>query len=169
MSTLPGLVFEDLYVRLKGLAHEQRAHHPGQTLNTTALVHELYLRMYDNRQPNFDCDPKFFAYAALAMRSLLVDRARARLNQKAGGDWVRVTLTGNDDLRFCFDSAEQVLILESAIERLKQAEPRAAQILELLYFAGLNATQVASLLQLSTRTVERDWRYARAFLQAELV
>jgi RNA polymerase sigma factor (TIGR02999 family) len=160
--------FDDVYERLKALAHRQLGGGRRDTLDTTALVHELYLRMHGGDDKAFAKSGQFFAYAARAMRHLLIDRARARQRQKTGGDWLRVTFTGNAEEQPAFDTAEQVLALEQALEKLEIADARAAQVVELRYFAGLSPEQVAILLDLTRRTVDRDWRYALAFLQAQV-
>jgi RNA polymerase sigma factor (TIGR02999 family) len=161
-------VFGVVYERLKGLASRQLARGARGTLDTTALVHELYLRVNTGRDLAFEHPAQFFAYAARAMRHLLADRARDRMRQKAGGDWVRITLTGNDSLHPAIESAEQALSIEEALTRLEQQDARAARVVELRWFAGLDPEQVADVLQVTRRTVDRDWRYARAFLHATL-
>jgi RNA polymerase sigma factor (TIGR02999 family) len=161
-------LFTEVYARLKAMAARQLALTPrGGTLETTALVHELYLRMCANRDPVFAHRAQFFAYAARAMRHLLADRARDRLRQRAGGEWERTTLTGSDQ-QLAIDSAEQALALDAALQRLEQADARAAQVLELHYFAGLTAEQIAETLGVARSTVDRDGRFARAFLKAEV-
>ena len=160
--------FEAVYERLKTLAHRQLASGRRDTLDATSLVHELYLRMEGGGDKAFEKSAQFFAYAARAMRHLLIDRARARQRQKAGGDWMRVTFTVNAEMQPAFDTAEQVLALEQALEKLEQSDARAASVVELRYFAGLSPEQVAVLLKLTRRTVDRDWRYAIAYLQAQV-
>jgi RNA polymerase sigma factor (TIGR02999 family) len=160
-------MFNAVYARLKAMAARQLARGPGSTLQTTALVHELYLRVHANRELAFAHDAQFFAYAAQAMRHLLADRARDRLRLRAGGDWMRVTLTGSDDA-LALDTAEQALALDAALERLAATDARAARVVELRYFAGLTLEQIAEILALARRTVDRDWRFARAFLKTEI-
>jgi len=161
-------LFAEVYARLKAMAARQLAQTPkGGTLETTALVHELYLRMSSNRELAFGHRAQFFAYAARAMRHLLADRARDRLRQRAGGDWQRTTLTGSDQ-QLAIESAEQALALDAALQRLDQADARAAQVLEMHYFAGLTAEQIAETLGVARSTVDRDGRFARAFLKAEV-
>jgi RNA polymerase sigma factor (TIGR02999 family) len=161
-------LFATVYARLKAMAarkiNNQRA---GITIETTALVHELYLRVCANRELEFNHPSQFFAYAARAMRHLLCDRARDRMRQHAGGDWQRVTLTGTDT-QIAADSAEQALSLDEALTELERADQRAARVVELRYFAGMTLEQVAELLDLNRRTVDRDWRFARAFLNDKL-
>ena len=162
------VLFDAVYARLKAMAGRQLARGSAQaSLDTTALVHELYLRVTTNRELAFTHPAQFFAYAARAMRHLLRDRARDRLRQRAGGDWQRITLTGSDQ-QLAIDSAEQALALDAALERLEQADARAAQVLELHYFAGLTAEQIAETLGVARSTVDRDGRFARAFLKAEV-
>ncbi len=161
-------LFAEVYARLKAMAARQLALTPkGGTLETTALVHELYLRMSSNRELQFGHRAQFFAYAARAMRHLLADRARDRLRQRAGGDWQRTTLTGSDQ-QLAIDSAEQALALDAALERLEKADSRASQVLERHYFAGLTAEQIAEALGVARSTGGRDGRVARAFLKAEV-
>jgi RNA polymerase sigma factor (TIGR02999 family) len=160
-------LFDAVYARLKAMAGRQLAHGPTEaSLDTTALVHELYLRVSANRELAFEHPAQFFAYAARAMRHLLRDRARDRLRQRAGGGWVRMTLTGSDPI--AITSAEQALALDEALERLAQSDARAAQVVEMRYFAGLSLEQVAETLGLTRRTIDRDWRFARAFLHDQL-
>jgi RNA polymerase sigma factor (TIGR02999 family) len=161
-------LFDAVYDRLKVLARHQLARGERGTLDTTALVHELYLRLCGNRELAFEHPAQFFSYAARAMRHLLTDRARAHLRQKAGGDWIRTTLTAGIDGQFSIASAEQAIALDEALTRLEQTDERAARVVELRYFAGLPPEQVADVLGLTRRTIDRDWRYARAFLHTAL-
>ncbi len=160
-------LFVAVYDRLKAMAGKRLAGQPNGTLQTTALVHELYLRMHSANDKIFDHPVQFFTYASRAMRHLLVDRARDRLRLRAGGDWQRVTLSGMDQ-QLAIDSAEKALALDEALERLESQDARAAQVVELLYFAGLTLEQTADVLGLARRTIDRDWRFARAFLKTEL-
>jgi RNA polymerase sigma factor (TIGR02999 family) len=160
-------LFDAVYTRLKAMAGRQLARGRAQgSLDTTALVHELYLRVSSNRELEFQHPAQFFAYAARAMRHLLRDRARDRLRQRAGGDWMRVTLTGGEPI--AITSAEQALALDDALDKLAVADARAAQVVEMRYFAGLSLEQVADTLGLARRTIDRDWRFARAFLHEQL-
>jgi len=160
-------LFDAVYARLKAMAGRQLAHHRGDTLDTTALVHELYLRIGTRPDLAFEHPAQFFTYAARAMRHLLSDRARDRMRQKAGGEWMRVTLTGVDEPAV-LATAEQALGLGTAIDRLEQIDARAAHVVELRYFAGLSLEQIADMLGLARRTIDRDWRFARAFLHDAL-
>lgn len=161
-------LFNALYDQLKAIASRQLAKGARGTLDTTALVHELYLRINTSREMAFEHPAQFFSYAARAMRHLLIDRARAHMRQKAGGDWVRATLTSSAEGMPEIASAEQALALDEALTRLAETDERAAHVVELRYFAGLPPEQIAQLLDLTRRTIDRDWRYARAFLHAAL-
>src|SRR5512135_174638 len=161
-------LFADVYAQLKAMAARQLAKTPrGSTLETTALVHELYLRMSAHQELSFGHRARFFGYAARAMRHLLADRARDRLRLRAGGEWQRITLTGSDE-QLAIDSAEQAIALDTALQRLESVDARAAQVLELYYFAGLTTGQIAETLEVARSTVDRDCRFARAFLQTEI-
>jgi RNA polymerase sigma factor (TIGR02999 family) len=161
-------LFIEVYERLKAKASRRLA---GQrrngTLETTELVHELYLRMGDRPSLRFQEPAQFFAYAARAMRHLLINRARDRLRLRAGGQWNRVTLDERD-ARLAIETAEQALALDAALDALEQADARAARGVELRYFAGLSLEQAAETLGLARRTIDRDWRFARAFIKARL-
>lgn len=160
-------LFTAVYDRLKAMAGRQLARGARGTLDTTALVHDLYLRIGRKQGLSFARPEQFFAYAARAMRHLLADRARDRMRLRAGGDWVRVTVTARDE-RLALDSADEALALEEAIGKLEAIDPRAARVVELAWFAGLEQEQIAAALDIGLRTVARDWRFARAFLKTEL-
>ncbi|RYD16007.1 MAG: sigma-70 family RNA polymerase sigma factor [Lysobacteraceae bacterium] len=159
-------LFTEVYARLKAMA-SRKVGSRGATLDTTALVHELYLRMQHAGDLRFEAPAQFFGYAARAMRHLLANRARDRLRLRAGGDWARVTLDAHDE-RLAVEHASEALTLEEALQSLEQRNARAAKVIELRYFAGLPVEQVADLLGVDRRTVHRDWRFARAFLNARL-
>ncbi|MBN8480829.1 MAG: sigma-70 family RNA polymerase sigma factor [Xanthomonadales bacterium] len=159
----PDALFAEVYRRLKAMASRQLAGHERGTLDTTAVVHELYLRMGARQGLAFAEQQQFFAYAARAMRHLLVDRARERLSQRAGGGWIATTLDAEDD-GLAIASAEQALQLDAALAELERVDARAARVVELRYFSGLALEQVADMLGLARATVVRDWRFARSFL-----
>jgi RNA polymerase sigma factor (TIGR02999 family) len=160
-------MFAAVYDRLKAFAGRRLSRSDRGTLDTTAVVHELYLRMSAKQELRFDDPARFFAYAARALRFLLADRARERVRLRAGGGWARVTMTGEME-QLAIESAEEALGFEEALTRLEESDPRAARIVELVFFAGLTQDQVAALMGLTRRTIGRDWRFARAFLKAEL-
>jgi RNA polymerase sigma factor (TIGR02999 family) len=158
-------LFVELYQRLKAMASRQRVRGGApDTLCTTELVHEAYLRMgeagFRGQHP-----AQFFAYAARAMRHILTDAIRRRRQPKRGGDQVRLLLdeTAVDSVQI---DSQLALQLDEALVALEHDDARAAQVVELHYFAGLNLQQVADALGVARRTVDRDWRYARAFLAA---
>ena len=152
-----------LYEELRRIAHQQvRKAAPVRTLQTTALVHEAYLRM---EAANYRAkkSAQFYAYAARAMRHILTDAARRRMQPKRGGDLVRMNL-GDPSVESVHVDPQLALQLDEALVALEREDARAAQVVELYYFAGLDLQQVADALEVTRRTVDRDWRYARAFL-----
>jgi RNA polymerase sigma factor (TIGR02999 family) len=159
-------LFAQVYERLKAMATRKVPAH-GATLQTTAVVHELYLRMQNGRELGFDTPAQFFAYAARAMRHLLRDRARDRLRLRAGGEWERQPLESNDP-GLVTDDATEAIALDEALDALDRVNARAAQVVELHYFAGLSMVEIADTAGLNRRTVHRDWDFARAFLHARL-
>lgn len=161
-------LFNEVYDRLKAMAGRQRARGGAPlTLGTTELVHELYLRMGSGQDKRFASPMQFFSYAARAMRSILIDRARGRYQLKAGGDQQRVALTDSAIAAVEVDPA-RALLLDAALRSLEADDQRAARVVELHYFAGLSLQQIADLLGVVRRTVDRDWRYARAFLMTQV-
>lgn len=159
-------LFTQVYDELRRLAHRQRCTRDGLTLNTTSLVHELYLQLARG-QVRFEQSRQFFAYAARAMRHLLIDRARERGRLRHGGERRRVELSESLADPSTIDDG-RLLELDDALRKLAREDARAAEIVELHYFAGLSMEQIASILQCSQRTVYRDWRYARAYLHTVL-
>lgn len=161
-STPVDPVFLDLYDRLKALAARQRSRGASPTLCTTELVHELYLRIGET-DFEFQDPMRFFAYAARAMRSILADAARRRKQPKRGGDLARLALDDPAVDSVHVDPA-MALQLDEALVALEREDERAAKLVELHYFAGIELKQAADILGISPRTADRDWRYARAFL-----
>jgi RNA polymerase sigma factor (TIGR02999 family) len=156
------LVYEELR---KLAAARMISETPGHTLQATALVHEAYLRLLGGETPRVFRDRRhFFAAAATAMRRILIDRARARLAEKNGGDRRRVPLK---DLADSTPDAE-LLALEEALQRLAEQDPLKARLVELRYFAGLTGDEAAEVLEISPSTADRHWVFARAWLQAEV-
>lgn len=161
-------LFDEVYDRLKAMAGRQRARSGSPaTLGTTELVHELYLRMGAGGDKRFEAPVQFFAYAARAMRTILIDAARARSQLKAGGDMQRVSMTDPAVDGVEVDPARAIQ-LDAALKLLEADDARAARVVELHYFAGLTLEQIAELLGVVRRTVDRDWRYARAFLMTHV-
>ena len=160
-------VLATLYQELHTMARRQLAGQHGHTLDATALVHEAYLKLAGRREAKFDDRAHFFAYAASAMRSVVVDYARQRLAQKRGGDLHRVTDLP-EDLEGGVRLDEETLGLDTALTRLAAVDQKLAQVVELRYFAGLSELEIAALLKRSERSIRRDWQKARLFLLASL-
>lgn len=160
-------LFAAVYEQLRALARRQlRGERSGHTLSATALVSEAYIKLVGSVGEWAD-RTHFFAVAARAMRQILVDHARARLAQKRGGGAVRVTLA-DDAAAEARDEAE-LIALNDALIALSEQSPRLASIVEFRYFAGLGNAEIGEVLGVSERTVQRDWRIARAFLARELL
>jgi RNA polymerase sigma factor (TIGR02999 family) len=160
-------VLATLYQELHSMARRQLAGQHGHTLDATALVHEAYLKLIGRREAQFDDRAHFFAYAASAMRSVVVDYARQRMAQKRGGDLHRVTDLP-EDIEGGLRLDDEMLGLDTALTRLAQVDKRLAQVVELRYFAGLSELEIAALLKRSERSIRRDWQKARMFLLASL-
>jgi RNA polymerase sigma factor (TIGR02999 family) len=158
------LVYDELR---KLAAHKLTQEKPGQTLQATALVHEAYLRLVDvERAQQWNSRRHFFAAAAVAMRRVLVERARARGSFKRGGGRERFDL---DDLAMASpERPDDLLALDDALMRLAAVEPQAAELVQLRYFAGQTMDAAAELLGLSLRSTHRLWAYAKAWLLQEL-
>jgi RNA polymerase sigma factor (TIGR02999 family) len=162
-------LFAVVYPQLRQIAgrvlRHERADH---TLDPTALVNELALRLLGSAPISYNDRSHFFALAAQMMRRILVDYARARVAGKRGGVQQRVTLSSvGEDLRAAPQS-EDLLLLDDAMSRLERADPRAAKVVELRFFGGLHEQEVAEILGVSVITVKRDWKVARAWLIDQL-
>jgi RNA polymerase sigma factor (TIGR02999 family) len=160
-------LFVEVYQRLKAMASRQRRRAGGATLGTTAIVHELYVKICDEDGPTFAEPLQFFSYAARAMRTILIDSARRRLCRQ------RIGLDSGADAELAAEraadiDAEKALEIDAALRRLERDDVRAARLVELHYFAGLSLPEVAEVLGVTTRTLNRDWRFARAFLDGSL-
>jgi len=141
----------------------------GHTLQATALVHEAYLRLVDQRRADWRDRTQFFAVSAELMRRILVDHARARRTAKRGGAAARVTLSDADAAGVGVDEpAAEILALDEALGRLGAMDPDAARLVELRYFGGLTIEETAEVLGVSTATVKREWATARGWLQRDL-
>lgn len=156
-----------VYEQLRAIAHRQlSAREHGATLNTTGLVHEAYLKLVEQSRIAWRDRGHFFALASVAMRHVLVDRARARLSQKREGTFHRVTL---DSEQIPVDDQPQALLdLNEAIERLSEVEPRLGQVVECRFFGGLSEEDTAEALGVTARTVQRDWAKAKMLLRRDL-
>jgi len=147
-------------------ARYMRRENAGHTLQTTALVHEAYLRLAKESDRNWENRTHFFAVSAQMMRNLLVDHARASARGKRGGAHAEVVLDEVPDVADV--DPEMLLTLDKALERLAEVDPRATRIVELRYFVGLTNQEVAEVIGASEKTVKRDWAAAKAWLQGEL-
>jgi RNA polymerase sigma factor (TIGR02999 family) len=157
-----------VYDELRKLAAQKLAQErPGQTLQATALVHEAYVRLVDTEQAQrWNSRGHFFAAAAEAMRRILIEQARRKKADKAGGGWQRHDLL---DAELAVDSAgDDLFAVDEALTRLAVAHPRAARLVQLRFFLGQTLEEAAANLGLQTRTAYRDWAYARAWLRREL-
>ena len=158
-----------VYDELRKLAAAKLAQEkPGQTLQATALVHEAYLKLVSGGENELSWENRghFFAAAAEAMRRILVDQARRKSTQKAGGGHHRVEFSLVDvALR---DRQPDMLVLNETLARLEAMDPRAAQLVKLRFFVGMSIEETAKILALSEKTVQRDWEFARVWLEREL-
>jgi RNA polymerase sigma factor (TIGR02999 family) len=169
--TDPADLLPQVYDELRKLAAAKLAHEkPGQTLDATALVHEAYMRLVANSSPPvatgglFTDRTHFLRAAATAMRRILVDRARAKLTEKRGGELHRRELP---DIAAPLPD-DRLVALDAALSRLAETKPDHAKLIELRYFAGLSGDEAADVLGISPSSADRIWRYARAWLQVEI-
>jgi RNA polymerase sigma-70 factor (ECF subfamily) len=158
------LVYDELRRLARGYLRRERA---GHSLDATALVHEAYLRLVDQSRVAWRGRRHFLAVGAQMMRRLLVDHARRRGSVKRGGEWERVSLGGADVFEHPLDPAA-LLDLDRALAALAALDPRAAQVVELRFFGGLEVAEIAELLGISKRSAEGDWAHARAWLRRAL-
>ena len=163
LDRLVPLVYDELCRLAQNYMRRERA---GQTLQTTALIHEAYLRLIDADQVQWRNRAHFFGIAARLMRQILVARARERGCQKRGGGAERVSL----DEAMVIDERldEDLVALDEALGELSQFDARMAQVVEMRFFGGLTEEEIAAALDVSTKTVRRDWRLARSWLRRKL-
>ncbi len=156
-----------VYDELRSLARAKMARErPGQTLQATSLVHEAYMRVVGDDDPGWNGRGHFFGAAAQAMRRILVEGARRKAQVKRGGNLERV---GLEEAELSVEPpGHDVLAVNEALQRLEAADERKGRIVELRYFGGLTNEEVARVLDLSVGTIEREWRFIRAWLQTEL-
>ncbi len=161
-----------VYADLERIARAELARHRrGETLNTGALVHEAYLKLFgrDRAPMSFENRKHFFATAAKAMRQVLIDYARARVAERRGAGAEHLPLDRFEGHPLAIDQqAEQLIDIDRALAKLAQLDDRLAQVIEMRFFAGLEVTEIADILGVSEPTIKRDTRAAKAFLQKEL-
>jgi RNA polymerase sigma factor (TIGR02999 family) len=156
-----------VYQELRGLAKRYMGREPaGHTLQPTALVHEAYLRLIEQRNVRWQNRAHFFAISAQLMRRILVDKARARHNRKRGGEVRQVVL--NEALVASKERGEELVALDDALQSLAAIDPRKSQVVELRFFGGLSVEETAEVLKMSPDTVTRDWKMAKVWLMREL-
>ena len=156
-----------VYTELKQVAGRQlRREYADQAPRTTALVNELYLKLVDHAQIDWHGRAHFFTIAARAMRQILVDHARKRNAKKRGGDWQRTTLVEN--LLASEAKWEDLLALDDALDQLDAVDTRMRKVVEYRFFGGMTGKEIAEVLDISARTVQRDWVKARAWLYDKL-
>ena len=156
-----------LYDELRQLARSRLAGQPaGNTLQPTALVHEAYLKLIGQSDPGWENRGHFFAAAAQAMRQILVDQYRRKHSLKRGGDRVRVD--AEDIVVALTTPTEDLLALDEALQELERGDARKGQIVNMRFFAGMSEEETASALGVSTRTVEREWRFIKRWLFVRL-
>jgi RNA polymerase sigma factor (TIGR02999 family) len=156
-----------LYEELRQIAHRYMDRQQvGHTLQTTALIHEAYLRLVDQTKVNWQNRGHFFGVAATAMRQILVDYARTRQAAKRGGGTWRVSLA--EAAGFAEEPTAELVALDDALRSLAAFDQRKSQVVEMRYFGGLTVEETAEVLKVSPRTVAEDWRFARTWLLREL-
>ncbi len=163
LDELMPLIYRELHHLAKRQMTQQE---PGHTLQTTAVIHEAYLRLGGGSDKDWENRAHFFGVAAKAMRHVLVDHARSRRASKRGGE-VRIEQL-DEGADFGVARAAEMIALDDALTSLAGQYPRQAEVVELRYFGGLSVEETAATLKLSPETVARDWRFAKAFLRSEL-
>ena len=156
-----------VYDELRRIAHRHMAQErAGHTIQATALVNEVYLKMQNERGSAWKNRAQFFAVAAQMMRRILVDHARQHASAKRGGGAQQVTL--DDAMLVSKDNANEMLAIDEALQKLEQLDQRKSRVAVMRFFAGLTVEETAEALAVSIETVARDWRFARAWLRNEL-
>jgi RNA polymerase sigma factor (TIGR02999 family) len=164
LAELMPLVYDELR---RQAANYLRRERPDHTLQTTALIHEAYLKLIDQRDVDWQSRAHFFAISAQAMRRILVDYARTKHREKRGGDAFKLPLE-EAALMPSEENRVDLMALDEALTRLGEVDEEKARIVELRYFSGLSTEETATVLRVSTRTVERGWTMAKAWLRREL-
>lgn len=164
LKALTPLVYDELRKRARAL---MRLEKPGHTLDGTALVHEVYVKLVDQKQSSWQNRAQFYGLAAQVMRNILVDHARTRHCQKRGGDAVKLRLSNGLEVAEAKQDID-LIRLDDALKTLETLDPRQSQIVELRYFAGLTIEETAEALHSSPATIKRSWNTARLWLLREL-
>ncbi len=160
-------VIDIVYKELRRLAaYYMQAERPGHTLQPTALVHELYVKLFSSDPVEWRDRGHFFAVAARQLRHIVLDYARARHAQKRGGQRDKIVLDDIPDIQIVVD--DRILDLDEALSQLTELDSRAAQVVELRYFGGLTEKEIGETLEISVATVKRDWEFARVWLLREI-
>jgi RNA polymerase sigma-70 factor, ECF subfamily len=163
-----GQLMELVYGELHRIAaREMRREHGEHTLQTTAVVHEAYLRICGSEPIDWKDRAHFYAVAAQQLRRVLIDHARRVQSEKRGGDVVKLSLWDSDGPAIGID--ERVLAVDQALGRLELLDPRAAKVVELRFFGGLSEAEAAEALQISVATLKRDWEFAKTWLTGQLI
>src|SRR4051812_33922279 len=166
-STALSRLAEQVYPQLRRMARRyMKNERPGNTLQATALVHEVYFRLIDVTKVEWRERAQFFAMAAQMMRRILVNAANARAAQKRGGKMPRIDIDETDILSPGTDTS--ILAVDEALTAFSRLAPRQAKVVELRYFGGLTEGEIVAALNISPRTVRRDWEFAKAWLSKEL-
>jgi len=157
------LVYQELHLRAQRYMANERS---GHTLQTTALVNEVYLRLVDTPRQNWQNRSHFFAVCAQLMRRILVDFARSRNYQKRGGGAQRLPL--DEALTVCNESPTQIIAVDEALKNLAAVDHRKSRVVELRFFGGLTVEETAEVMKISPETVMRDWKMAKSWLLREI-
>lgn len=159
-----GKLWGAVYDELRRIAHRELGggYRASETMSTTALVHEAYLKLVDGARAGAESRTHFFALSCRAMRQILIDHARRRMAQKRGGGAAHIPL--ENAVAVAEERAEALLALDEALTRLAALDPRLEQVVECRYFGGLSVEETAAIVGTSPRTVERDWSRAKAYL-----
>lgn len=164
-------LYEAVYAELRKLARYHRGKWNGdETLSATVLVHEAYIRLVQQKHPNWQSRGQFYAMASQAMRHILIDYARRRLAGKRGANLQQVPMPASlaDESAMDFDTAAELLLIHSQLQQLERDHPRQARVVECQFFGGLRTSETGDALGISTNTVRRDWQLAKIWLGQRL-
>jgi RNA polymerase sigma factor (TIGR02999 family) len=165
LEALTPRVYRELRLMAANFMKGERKEH---TLQATALVHEVYLKLIDSQNVAWEGRAHFFAICAQMMRRILVDAARKRATSKHGGGQARINLDDVPGLNLRENKDNRLIALNDALDELKEVDPRKAKVVELRYFGGLSGEETAAVLNISTRAIERDFQFAKTWLMREL-